>query len=43
MPTATDEAKSDPGKRGTDGMDVEEGVEEEEPREVEIVRPYPGS
>ena len=40
MPTATDEAKSAPGNRGTEGVDEdEEGDGEEVPRDPETVRP----
>ena len=42
MPTATDDAKSDPGRRGTDGMDGEEDGAVL-PREPETVRPKVGS
>jgi hypothetical protein len=35
MPTATEDAKSDPGRRGTEGMDgVEEDVGMEDPPDV---------
>ncbi len=38
IPTATEDAKSEPGRLGTDGVDEEE--DEDEPREeVEIVLP----
>lgn len=39
-PVTTEEAKSEPGRRGTDGMD---GDEEEEPPVVEVGREYVGS
>ena len=41
MPTATEDAKSEPGSRGTEGIDGDE--EEDEPPEVETGREYVGS
>ena len=44
IPTATAEAKSEPGNRGTDGMDGEEDDDgADEPREEGIERPKVGS
>ena len=44
IPTATEAAKSAPGRRGTEGMDGEEDEgDDEEPREVGIPRPKVGS
>ncbi len=43
IPTATDDAKSDPGRRGTDGMDGEEDGDVETPRADGMERPKAGS